>query len=1262
MQFKNRKAVGIVLIVVLGVLALLSVLAITFVSMTRLEKAIAANYVDRTRAILAAESGVDHAIARLRAMPGGVLSFQDTEALKYNPDNPNLPLDQASQPSFLARVDVGTDGSLDPVSGVVGSSHTANGDYFKLKVQDCSSKLNLNDNNGKYNIDTDPLYDDPNNDPEMDFASGRLYKIIEYLGERLFGDIASFPDGGGIGSSVASAIINARANDLPDGRFTTHTQLQEILVKTSANDIDHPLTLAQYLEFLNYVTLWSWQDSNVIRPTYKLDITVHPDQEADIPQNDWDDSWDIYLFFDAQTKGYELEPRCPVNVNTAPVELLEALIAPIQGWYLYEGPAEKHMSAHFYGPYIASTSSYTYEDRDTNQIFENYGVLTSRKGRGTIYGANRLSDAIGDALGLAQAIHEKTIGKDINGDGFPAAGAEPDPFGSWQEFEDFLHEPLLRIFIEPTRGYESLMDPDDPNLPSEGPWWTNSFNDTFMDSADTDWWCDYFHEIYIDLILANFNPNSRFNDYNPDRHIFQHVDKAQLTQYSTEFCFEPTGAFEIASLGIIQGNGGKVQARSEVYTVVELWKIFRHSTQAQFMAGLDNDAANMEEFFSTNEVGLFSTAGYKATSTGTGFTLQSYPEPLVDDDSYFIPPYETDRNYIDESKYDGYLSLASHRIREGDFLANMPARFVCNFEGTLKPETFGEAGGSDISSHYLAMATDDMVVNYQEDFSFEKSVYYPPMGFFGWTLLRSYRLNTNQPTAARLTNPVTEPHVPGVLHPDGALSDAGRTLAYRMANIGRQQGQIGTLEFWLKPNYDPAITTRMRSLLEMTPQMHNYVTNWQWEGLCYMDYWNQDGWMVFLPHDNNLNKSNPQFESDIPLDELYCAFFEGTSPLYENPFPQVTAPRSVAFGWWCNGQLDGKGNSQFFGRSSSTMNHSWPGHDEVVNHGIHDLFNFEAHEWTHILVSWDRLGHSWGDKSEEPSEESLPEWRYIITLRINDQDIHDLGAWDHFGHATNAYPLPPTCSQDKWQGYSDQWYPNSFRFGEFASKYEQVVDFGIAPQDAPRNWACDATIADIVAYADGPYQYELWKNSGIVEDSDFPRNYQYGRYYSAVDVNNTAGQYWSTPVNLHKEFSIVDSSMRLLPRSVSWTLYWPDRNRDCANADNYIDLEAPDINGDGVNDPISVDFAICENGNDEWYYDYEGNKILMATNANGTDFRLHNPNTNIALFQYRRQDDFRYTIQFNLAADQFLYQSPVLDDITFTFHLSRPRVMLWRVS
>ena len=66
----------------------------------------------------------------------------------------------------------------------------------------------------------------------------------------------------------------------------------------------------------------------------------------------------------------------------------------------------------------------------------------------------------------------------------------------------------------------------------------------------------------------------------------------------------------------------------------------------------------------------------------------------------------------------------------------------------------------------------------------------------------------------------------------------------------------------------------------------------------------------------------------------------------------------------------------------------------------------------------------------------------------------------------------------------------------------------------------------------------------------------------------------------------------------------------------------------------------------------------MAVIPDGSAF---SPSDAVNPLTLQKGNLFRYTIYFNLDDSQTLYQSPVLDDITFTFMTSKPKVLLWQI-
>jgi len=1102
----QRSKSGVVLLLVLGLLALMSVMAITFVKMTSMEKAISTNYVYKTRALMVAESGLEYAISRIHSFQG---ASEDIAAMQYELAADDNDLENAVTASFQKP------GVVDrAISGIVSSSYAIDGDYFVLQVDDTSGKINLNDTDGKWNIDKDPHPEDLQNiddegivingvdsHEDMRLAERRLTKLVETLGTILFDT-----DSPGTGFAIAIALLEPTAPHsrwaLPGGKFKDMQQVHDALMA------DVPgFTEEDYQAFAKHVTLWSWQDPDTIRPTFQLNITV-PDvarggfPDADwanmvaiwgfwplydevaidpvanpygIPKNflgdSWDDSWNIYMFMDMQTRSFEQEARCPVNVNAASIEVLTALLTPIKAWYMYEGPAE----------YWASESDTSWASvRAADRVKYFYAEAPWWEARENMFGAVRESESIGKPLELATAIYER-----VHGDGVTPG----ERFGSWTEFEEFLHNPNFRDLIKPTRGYVDLMQP-----------WEMGKGDLVFEK----YWTDYFNDIFIDILLANFNPNSRLNDYNPDHHIYQHVDKAQLTQYTTELCFD-SSYFEIRSTGIIKDASDQTLAKSELSAVVELWATYRETTQAQFMSGLENGGANLGDYFSENrELGFLPTAGYQifppAPGVAGGYTLQSYPEPIINDDTYadgVIPPFETDKNYVDDSIYDGFLTLACYRMHESVVQHEANPRMICNFDSSLKPHWLHE-GVSGMSSllyngAYVGMATDDMMIDFQgddinQDIDFKFEWYDDPLYNIneawasnnGWITAGSkgYTLATNQPSASRLCNAAETPHLPGVLFPDGALSDAGRTLSYKMANIGRERGAIGSIGFWMKPNYDPAISNRIRTIWEtrlirnMTVRQTNQGTYF----ITYVDARAFDGSLTYYPH----SKPNTFLGKNEVSGRWADGYFGDNPFLWEtNAMPPCSMMfywNSISLGpivhqysrtlfpaWPDTGVVFDNANNnnsvimrrsfQKFARTTTTMNHTWPGHhndldennvvsDEGTRHD--ERYHYENREWSYILLSWDKMKYAWHRGGNNGNS------RFVSTVTINNDSMVN----ENNRYVDANFNVEPYI-QDKWRALPDYviedqvveddfivsnfTYANYFRFGEFASKMEHVL-------------------------------------------------------------------------------------------------------------------------------------------------------------------------------------------------------------------------------
>ncbi len=134
-----------------------------------------------------------------------------------------------------------------------------------------------------------------------------------------------------------------------------------------------------------------------------------------------------------------------------------------------------------------------------------------------------------------------------------------------------------------------------------------------------------------DLIKANLDPNTRLNKELPDSILFRWIDKSDLLDYSTEGNFGPTGTFRVESLGRVTDAEGRRLAEAAIQTVTEVFRPYRETTQADFMAGRMPDGTP-DSCLSLAGVGRTSGAGAPWRTWGgdpdLGVAVMSYPCPL----------------------------------------------------------------------------------------------------------------------------------------------------------------------------------------------------------------------------------------------------------------------------------------------------------------------------------------------------------------------------------------------------------------------------------------------------------------------------------------------------------------------------------------------------------------------------------------------------------------------------------------------------------
>lgn len=527
---------GIVLIAVLAFLGLISLLAVSFARLATTDLLIAQNSLDRLRARNAADAGIERAIERLhaRAVTGW-----------FSP---------AGNPWAF---------SGDLQKGVLG---------FEVRVRDSQGRLHLNDG-----VEYGPGH----------AVSRNLKRMLDILGRLV--------DVPGLGRRL----IEAR----PPRGYTSEAQILRAL------DGDR----RAFVRIRDFVTVEAWSDPSVamLVPLSRAETRAYPvlpdrprDPRTGAPVfrrgrgvNRWgepmDDRWPL-RFLDPRWREtpwrtawaaavwtwrslnplwIETVRRSPVNVNTAPREVLLALLADLEGFFLSE--RRRPIPFNFGYAFLGQQVSYD-PDRSSRTL------VWSRKGGelGFLYRSYPIRifgepDGLDGRL-LADEIIACREGKPSPGVRGLDYGRAPfgGPFRSWNQFDEFLRCLVEAGLIRDPRRifFDYAYRP-----PAAGRTWSIELSSSPGQQREAS-------EAIADVLLANFNPNLHLNELNPDAPLRLRVDKTDLLVQSTELCFVPMGRFEIESTGRMKMHG-EVVTEEHIATRVRLYDAVRIGIQSRLGRG-----------------------------------------------------------------------------------------------------------------------------------------------------------------------------------------------------------------------------------------------------------------------------------------------------------------------------------------------------------------------------------------------------------------------------------------------------------------------------------------------------------------------------------------------------------------------------------------------------------------------------------------------------------------------------------------------------
>ncbi len=130
------------------------------------------------------------------------------------------------------------------------------------------------------------------------------------------------------------------------------------------------------------------------------------------------------------------------------------------------------------------------------------------------------------------------------------------------------------------------------------------------------------------------------------------IDKTDLNRATTEFCFDSGGIFQIRSTGRVVKDG-VVMAERKLEALVQIYDVWRETTQAQFVQGTISPAANnapdgaIEDFNRSGKIVRDST-----NNTTARLALDTLPEPLVPY-SYKLNANGRNRDVVDSAAPNG---------------------------------------------------------------------------------------------------------------------------------------------------------------------------------------------------------------------------------------------------------------------------------------------------------------------------------------------------------------------------------------------------------------------------------------------------------------------------------------------------------------------------------------------------------------------------------------------------------------------------------
>ncbi len=936
---RRRVDRGIVLVIVVALLSVLLVAAALFMHISSSRRGVDRAAVERARARLLAASGVESAFARLWRSPAPpavrtVANASDDWTCRES--IPSIDLGSLHNPSFhlgepwadvgaggigvysdgtdafLAAHDRSLDGRHTPYSGRLRGTHHGYGDRFLLRISSSGIHVNGIDSPGGEDVDGNgaqaigilvngvafPDANEPDLNGNGVFDRTRLEFMINNLALSLIRE----GRGGGLTGREGTDLMAAR----PPGGFPDRTVIRTVL------------GAVRYAAIAPYLSLHAWEDPKVARPVRLMDrpyLGYRNWQYAVSPANSIAGFGDVaYAWKDLNPGPVSRGPRAPVDVQTAPLELLTACFTGLTGLYVSDevhplftrvsgfstGQSSDSSTGRFHYGIIARHHN-AFDKQTTDTRIENN--WPNDNGR---IGIVRRSVPISlpQGIEIARAIVDRRA----------ALGS----FGTWRDFSAWVDAslpldedlprgtPYSRPLVTDSRGFsinESVAPPNGVLDYGEDVRNFQVLDREFFPGPDgtpgTPDDVPGLNRYQKDALKAMADPNTDLNDFNPDAVLYKEIDKTDLHVWTTELSLGATGYFRIESIGRVEspaadGRQSLLRAEARVEAESKVFNMYRETTQrdflreplalppGQFLVGnarslrVGENEAVPPPTFSENR-------GTIAQETDGGRALQSYPEPVLP-----VVAANPARAIRLGADIDGQIGLAT--INSVGF-STAPALRM-DFDGQGVDAVAGYAGWNPV------MVDDsELLHDYPE-------------------LLRS-------PGAGQ----------PGALHPDGLYSELHASAQY---NVPRDadwdlEGTTGTggaggIAFWWKPHWFPERTQKVRIPFGAPNRYEQYV-----------------GWP-------------PTSTGGFPLNVMGLFFF----PAVGNPERSVYVGYSTDAvpGWdnrcigWGMGFSNSTGGGVQGYRVTRSLNHVGHIVGGTSGHTVGSVDFLRHHQWMHIAIAW----------------------------------------------------------------------------------------------------------------------------------------------------------------------------------------------------------------------------------------------------------------------------------------------------------------------